>query len=125
MLNVNYHIKNNFHYLLFTLLFVLSQISIAQNVTSEFSDFDCSKAKQITIPFASTTNSFTIKNANTKNQIVFYEHRDQFSYWYKIICTADRVIDCKITPINSKDSYVLYVYKNDKNDFCNNVFYYA
>lgn len=112
-----------FQLALLALLFALYQRCYAQNVTSEFSDFDCSKAKQITIPFTSTTNSFAIKNATTKNQIVFYEHRDQFSYWYKIICADDRVLDCKITPINNKDSYVLYVYKNDKNDFCNNVFY--
>lgn len=123
MLNINYPIKKNFLYILFTLFVVLSQNIIAQNINSEFSDFDCSKAKQINIPFATTINSFAIKNASAKNQIVFYEHRDQFSYWYKIICTEDRVLDCKITPINSKDSYVLYVYKNDKNDFCNNVFY--
>lgn len=111
------------HLALFALFYLFSSLIIAQNINSEYSDFDCSKAKQITVPFASTTNSFAIKNANAKNQIVFYEHRDQFSFWYKISCTEDKVIACKITPINNKDSYVLYVYKNDKNDFCNNVFY--
>jgi len=109
-------------YTLFVLSLALSLISYSQNVSSEYSNFDCSKAKQITIPFPSTNNSFAIKNATAKNQIIFYEHRDQFSYWYKLICTEDRLIDCKITPINSKDSYALYVYKNNNDDFCNNVF---
>ncbi len=120
---INYNKKLVEYCLLFILLIFLSQISIAQNINSEYSNFDCSKAKQIDIPFPSTTNSFAIKNATLKNQIIFYEHRDQFSFWYKIICTEDKLIDCKITPINSKDSYVLYIYKNNDANFCNNVFY--
>src|ERR1035437_9951181 len=95
-------------YALFSLLLALSIFSYSQNVSSEYSNFDCSKAKQITIPFSTTNNSFAVKNATTKNQIVFYEYRDQFSYWYKLICTEDRLVGCKITPINKNDSYALY-----------------
>lgn len=106
------------------LLFALtSSIGSAQNVINEYSNFECSQAKQLKVPFPESANVINGKSLNAINQIVFYEHRNQFSYWYKLTATEDRIIRCKINPINTNDSYVLYVYRYKKDDFCNKVFY--
>jgi outer membrane protein OmpA-like peptidoglycan-associated protein len=102
---------------------LFSLIGYAQNVINEYSNFECSQSQLITVPFPETAKALNNKPPTAFNQIVFYEHRDQFSYWYKLIVTDDRLIECKISPINIHDSYVLYIYKYSKDDFCNKVFY--
>lgn len=106
-------------FFLFSLLFVFFK-SDAQNVINEYSNYECSHAKKLTVPFPK--NSTTKKNTSV-NQIVFYEHHDQFSYWYHLSVTEDRTITCKVEPINENDSYALYIYKHKKEDFCNQVFF--
>ena len=105
--------------LLITFLICFSILS-AQNITNEYSNFECSRSKQIVIPFSSTDKN--LKGKHSIHQIVFYEHRDQFSYWYKLIANEDQLIDCKISPINTTDNYALYIYKYGKEDFCDKVF---
>lgn len=100
-----------------------SLLSKAQNVVNEYSNFECSQSKLISVPFPETKNSLPNKAPVSLTKTVFYEHRDQFSYWYKVVMNEDKLIDCKISAINKGDSYVLYVYKYDKEDFCNKVFY--
>ena len=92
-------------------------MSTAQNIVNEYSRFECSHSKLISFPFSEPVKKAVV------NQTVFYQHRDQFSYWYKILVNEASVVNCKITPINNNDSYVLYVYKYAKSDFCNKVFY--
>src|SRR4051812_11471930 len=107
-------------YRLFIIFFsFISVLSNAQNVVNEYSNFECSHSKLITLPLTAPS----AKKPIVINQIVFYEHRDQFSYWYKVVVNEDGLIDCKISPINNNDNYVLYVYKYKKEDFCNKVFY--
>lgn len=108
--------------ILFFYLFI-SMMGRAQNIINEYSNFECSRSKLITIPFSTPDNIQNKKAPLAVNQTVFYEHRDQFSYWYKLVIKEDKLIDCKITAINSNDNYVLYIYKYAKNDFCNKVFY--
>jgi outer membrane protein OmpA-like peptidoglycan-associated protein len=111
--------KQIYYYLILSLCFcIFSFVGKAQNVINEYSNFECSQSKRITIPFPKNSNTPTV----SIKQTVFYEHRDQFSYWYKLAVNEDQLIECKINPINSSDSYVLYVYKYDKSDFCNKVF---
>jgi OmpA family len=115
---------SNIHKKIYLLCFlwVFASFGLAQNIINEYSNFDCSQSKLLAVPFSKNVQ---LKQLGLKvtNQIVFYEHRDQFSYWYKIEATDERLIDCKISPINSTDSYVIYVYKYSKDDFCNKVFY--
>lgn len=95
----------------------------AQNFINEYSNFDCSQSKNLSIPLPKYAKALKGKNPKAFNQIVFYEHRDQFSYWYRLNVTGDRIISCNIKPINESDEYVLYIYKYKKADFCNKVFY--
>lgn len=108
---------------LFVFIGLLCSCGFAQNMISEYSGFECSHSKLITIPFTTNNNSGENKTPITVKQTVFYEHRDQFSYWYKVLINTDGIITCKISPINEKDSYVVYIYKYNKDDFCNKVFY--
>ena len=110
--------KNHKFFYILCSLWLISLATPAQNVINEYSHFECSQSKTLTVPFPETAGS-----SKVFNQIVFYEHRDQFSYWYKLVVTEDRLIECKIDPINPNDSYVLYIYKYAKDDFCNKVFY--
>ena len=110
-----------FHILLIVFFCWFSSAGFTQNNITEYSNFECSHSKSITVPFIQT--NLNNKSPNTINQTVFYEHRDQFSFWYKVSIQTNGNIDCKISPINGKDSYVLYVYKYNKDDFCNKVFY--
>jgi len=105
------------------LTFFFLSFCYAQNLITEYSNFECSHSKLITVPFSKNPKTGETKIGITINQTVFYEHRDQFSYWYKIPINANGVISCKIKPINEKDVYVIYVYKYNKEDFCNKVFY--
>ena len=111
-----------FSFLLF-LLTLISSIGFSQNVINEYSNFECSQAKQLKVPFPESANVINGKSLNAINQVTFYEHRNQFSYWYKLTVTKDRIIHCKIKPIDANDSYVLYIYRYKKDDFCNKVFY--
>ncbi len=104
-------------------IWLISSVGYAQNVFNEYSNFECSQSKLIAIPFSVSAKTLNNKPTTAINQIVFYEHRDQFSYWYKLVVTDDRLIECRISPINANDSYVLYIYKYSKDDFCNKVFY--
>ncbi len=108
---------------LFCFVWVFVSFSFAQNIINEYSNFDCSQSKLLIIPIIKNNPAKANQVSAAINQIVFYEHRDQFSFWYKIIATDEGVIDCKINPINLTDSYVVYVYKYSKDDFCNKVFY--
>jgi outer membrane protein OmpA-like peptidoglycan-associated protein len=108
---------------LLCILWFIALVGYAQNVINEYTNFECSQSKLISVPFTDVPKLVNNKLTTVSNQIVFYEHRDQFSFWYKIVVTDDRLIECKISPINTNDSYVLYVYKYNKNDFCNKVYY--
>lgn len=115
--------KSHKYFYIICSLWLISLATSAQNVINEFSHLECSQSKLLTIPFPETAQKTTATQPLAINQIVFYEHRDQFSYWYKLMVTDDRLIECKINAINPIDSYVLYIYKYNKDDFCNKVFY--
>lgn len=88
----------------------LSYSLFAQNTVNEYSEFECSHSKLVKFPVSDT-------------QTTFYEHRDQFSFWYRIEAITDGLITCNITPLNYDDEYTLFVYQYNKLDFCNKVFY--
>lgn len=104
-------------------LWIFLTNAYGQNVVNEYTHLECSHSKQVSVPLFEKQKGNAANMPQSENQLVFYEHRDQFSYWYKLTVTEERIIDCKITPINTSDSYVLYVYKYNKEDFCNKVFY--
>ena len=95
----------------------------AQNVINEYSNFECSHSKLINVPFNKFDKTIEINSPQKVNQTVFYENRDQFSFWYKVVVNENGILSCKINPINEKDKYVLYIYQYSKEDFCNKVFY--
>ncbi len=84
--------------------------SFAQNTTNEYSKFECSHSKLLKLPL-------------NEKQTTFYEHRDQFSFWYRVETSIDGNLDIDITPLNSDDEYTVFVYRYNKADFCNKVFY--
>jgi outer membrane protein OmpA-like peptidoglycan-associated protein len=88
----------------------LSCSIFAQNTVNEYSQFECSHSKLVKFPVSD-------------NQTTFYEHRDQFSFWYRIETTTDGLITCDITPLTTDDEYTIFVYQYNKLDFCNKVFY--
>lgn len=97
------------------LLFVLGCCKLqAQN--GELDHFDCLYAKEVVVPFKAV--DFT----PILDQTVFYSYRDQFSYWYRINVKADATLSFKVSPINDSDSYAVYVYQYNGDDFCKNVF---
>lgn len=109
-------------YLPFFFLFALPFKAVSQTYVSESENYDCTYSKEINIPFNYSKNGEKIKNPPL-NQTVFYTHRDQFSYWYKIIVKEDAVIGFKVDPIDNQDSYVILVYQYNKNDFCDKIYY--
>tara|TARA_R110001592_G_scaffold36893_2_gene123620 strand:+ start:11242 stop:12471 length:1230 start_codon:yes stop_codon:yes gene_type:complete len=82
----------------------------AQNTVNEYSQFECSHSKLVKFPVTDT-------------QTTFYEHRDQFSFWYRVEAVTDGLIKCNIAPLTYDDEYTLFVYQYNKLDFCNKVFY--
>jgi outer membrane protein OmpA-like peptidoglycan-associated protein len=83
---------------------------------------DCTYGKEIIIPFNYSDNGAT-KTKHHLNQTVFYNYRDQFSYWYKIIAKENTTLKFKINPINDSDEYAVYVYQYNSTDFCEKIYY--
>jgi len=105
---------------LFLLCFIVGVISIeAQTIEG---DNDCTYSKEIIVPFNYLDNAVT-KTMHHLNQTVFYNYRDQFSYWYKVIAKEDAILKFKVNPINDSDEYVVYVYQYNGKDFCDKVYY--
>jgi len=94
----------------------------AQYDAGEFENYDCTYSKEVMIPFNSLKNSTALLTNPPLNQIVFYTHRDQFSYWYKIIVKEDCTLGFKVDPIDTRDDYAVFVYQYNKNDFCDKVY---
>lgn len=84
--------------------------------TGELDHFDCLYAKEVVVPFKAV--DFT----PILDQTVFYSYRDQFSYWYRINVKDNASLTFKVSPINDSDSYAVYVYQYNGDDFCKNVF---
>lgn len=99
-----------FKILLFFSFIGLSLTLFAQNSANEYSQFECSHSKLVKFPVSN-------------KQTTFYEHRDQFSFWYRIEPTEDGLITCNIAPLTYDNEYTLFVYQYNKLDFCNKVFY--
>lgn len=81
---------------------------------------DCTYSKEIVIPFNYQLQS---DQKPLLNQTVFYSHRDQFSFWYKIIAKEESVISFETKPINDSDEFAIYVYQYNNPDFCNKLYY--
>lgn len=81
---------------------------------------DCTYSKEIIIPF---NYQLQLDQKPLLNQTVFYTHRDQFSYWYKIIVKEESVISFEAKPINDSDGYAIYVYQYNHPDFCDKLYY--
>lgn len=84
--------------------------------TGELDHFDCLYAKEVVVPFKAV--DFT----PVLDQTVFYSYRDQFSYWYRINVKDNASLTFKVSPINDSDTYAVYVYQYNGDDFCKNVF---
>ncbi len=82
---------------------------------------DCTYAKEIIIPFNYSENG-TAKTKHNLNQTVFYNYRDQFSYWYKIIVKDNATLKFKVKPVNDSDEYAVYVYQYNAADFCDKIY---
>ena len=83
---------------------------------------DCTYAKEIRVPFSSADKEKPAVKP-LLNQTVFYNYRDQFSFWYKILVKENSTISFSIKPINDSDEYAVYVYQYDAADFCTKVYY--
>ena len=104
------------------LLVLLPDETYAQNLISEYSNFECGHSKLIQVPFNEKAGVEKKEDHISINQSVFYTHTDQFSYWYKVVVKEEQIISFSVNPINSNDSYSLYVYKYKQDDFCDKVF---
>jgi len=82
---------------------------------------DCTYAKEIIVPFNYAYNAVN-KPKHNLNQTVFYNYRDQFSYWYKIVVKDNATLKFKVKPINDSDEYVVYVYQYNTADFCDKIY---
>lgn len=89
--------------------------SYAQNTINEYSNLECDNSTPIHLPLEAKT---TKSSAST----VFYDHQDQFSYWYRIVLDSASSFSAKIKPINEGDVYTIFTYKHKQGDFCNKVF---
>ena len=82
---------------------------------------ECTYSKEIIVPFNwSESGSSTEKPL--LDQTVFYNYREQFSYWYKILAKENGTLSFYAKPINDSDEYVVYVYQYNENDFCERVY---
>jgi outer membrane protein OmpA-like peptidoglycan-associated protein len=106
-------------HILTCLLFLSSCFCLAQ--THEGNN-DCTYGKEIIIPFNYTENG-AVKTKHNLNQTMFYNYRDQFSFWYKIVVKDNATLSFKIKPINDSDEYAVYVYQYNEKDFCDKVYY--
>lgn len=88
----------------------LSSRLYAQNSINEYSKFECAHSKLVKFPVSDT-------------QTTFYEHRDQFSFWYRIEFVKNDTIEILSTSLNESDEYTLFVYQYNKLDFCNKVYH--
>lgn len=78
----------------------------------EYGD-DCTYPKEIFVPFR---DSVQVKP--NLNQTVFYSHRDQFTFWYRIKTRENTEITFHVDPINDSDRYSVFVYQYNAEDFC-------
>src|SRR5579884_3191292 len=100
------------------LITVLSSSLFAQSEGEN----DCLYSKEIVIPFNYSSKSDQPVKPNL-NQTVFYGHRDQFTYWYKIVVKENALLKFKVDPLNDSDTYAIFVYQYNLPDFCNKVYY--
>ena len=106
---------------LFLLIFFSFILSHAQTIEG---NNDCIYAKEVIVPFGSSDANAVNKSKSLLNQTVFYNYRDQFSYWYKIVVKDNTILRFKINPVNDSDEYVVYVYQYNETDFCDKVYYH-
>ncbi len=82
---------------------------------------DCTYAKEIIIPFNYSESGKPTTKHNL-NQTVFYNYRDQFSFWYKIVVKDNAMLKFKVKPVNDSDEYAVYVYQYNEKDFCDKIY---
>jgi len=82
---------------------------------------DCTFAKEVVVPFTYSSNGAPVEKP-VLNQTVFYNYREQFSYWYKIAVKENSKVSFQVKAINDSDEYVIYVYQYNMPDFCEKVF---
>lgn len=104
----------------FALVFCLS-VSFAKAQLPLSETYDCDFYKEIYIPL-----SYSEKPTGVKpmlNQNVFYSYRDQFTYWYKVVAKESASVHFKVSRINDSDSYSVFVYQYNGDDFCKQVYH--
>jgi len=84
---------------------------------------DCTYSKEVIIPFNYSDKPGNVNAKPLLNQTVFYSHRDQFTYWYKIIVKENSILNFKVSALNDSDTYAVFVYQYNQPDFCNKLFY--
>lgn len=82
--------------------------------------YDCNFFKEVLVPFDYSVGPTAVKH--NLHQTVFYSYRDQFTYWYKVVVKENAEINFKIDPINDSDSYAVFVYQYNANDFCKKLY---
>lgn len=106
---------------IFCVLLVVSQTKNNAQEYSEYENYDCTCSKEIVLPFDNNKSGASIKPL--LNQIVFYSHRDQFTFWYKIIAKESCSLSFRVNPIDTKDDFTMFVYRYNKSDFCEKVYH--
>jgi len=81
---------------------------------------DCTFAKEVVVPFTYSSNGAPVEKPML-NQTVFYNYREQFSYWYKIVVMENSKISFQVKAINDSDEYAIYVYQYNMPDFCKKI----
>lgn len=86
----------------------------------ELGQFDCNYSKAITVPFNYSENQVSVKPQ--LNQTVFYNYRDQYTFWYRITAKKNGKLNFQVAAVDNSDSYVVYVYQYNNTDFCNKLY---
>lgn len=115
-------LKKYFSFLFILLGLICSFSGYSQQFTTELESYDCTYSKEIMIPFNRIKNSNQLLEKPPLSQVIFYSHRDQYSYWYKVIVQEDGEIGFIVDPIDKRDDYAVFVYQYNQNDFCNKVY---
>jgi outer membrane protein OmpA-like peptidoglycan-associated protein len=111
-------LKVNFFYLISVIVLLFSLPANAQRGSE---NFDCTYSKGIVIPFTYSESGNT-PVVPLLDQTVFYNFREQFSYWYKLIVRENITIRFRISALNDSDSYSVYMYQYNLGDVCEKVY---
>lgn len=75
---------------------------------------DCTNPKIIAVPLSDNIS-------NGDQDEIYYQPADKYTYWYKLVVTADCQVSYKLNMISDEDLYDLIIYNYKGENFCNDI----